>query len=108
MSDETKPGQNLDSGKTIDEKVTSPEAAPKAGVERKDAPHLTAEQAQALLEAIRGDRLETLFRLMLATGLRRNTHSRCQKASSAACSASNSKASRPPSSRPRNIRPGGP
>ena len=37
MSDETKPGQNLDSGKTIDEKVTSPEAAPKAGVEREDA-----------------------------------------------------------------------
>ncbi len=28
-------------------------------------------QAQALLEAIRGDRLESLFRLMLATGLRR-------------------------------------
>ncbi|MGR6963919.1 tyrosine-type recombinase/integrase [Geodermatophilus sp. URMC 61] len=37
----------------------------------KDAPHLTAEQAQALLEAIKGDRLETLFRVMLATGLRR-------------------------------------
>ncbi|WP_222272458.1 tyrosine-type recombinase/integrase [Modestobacter marinus] len=41
------------------------------GVERKDAPHLTAEQAQALLDAIRGDRLDALFRVMLATGLRR-------------------------------------
>jgi hypothetical protein len=41
------------------------------GVERKDAPHLTADQAQGLLEAIRGDRLETLFRLMLTSGLRR-------------------------------------
>jgi integrase len=40
------------------------------GVERKDAPHLTADQAQALLEAIRGDRLESLFRVLLATGLR--------------------------------------
>ena len=46
-------------------------AVRRPGVERKDAPHLTAEQAQALLEAIRGDRLETLFRVMLATGLRR-------------------------------------
>jgi integrase len=46
-------------------------AVRRPSVERKDAPHLTAEQAQALLEAIRGDRLETLFRLMLATGLRR-------------------------------------
>ncbi len=46
-------------------------AVRRPGVERKDAPHLTAEQAQALLEAVRGDRLETLFRLMLATGLRR-------------------------------------
>ncbi|SES66959.1 tyrosine-type recombinase/integrase [Geodermatophilus poikilotrophus] len=51
---------------------SNPAAAVKRpSVERKDAPHLTAEQAQALLEAIRGDRLETLFRLMLATGLRR-------------------------------------
>jgi integrase len=41
------------------------------GVERKDAPHLTADEAHALLEAIRGDRLESLFRVMLATGLRR-------------------------------------
>lgn len=40
-------------------------------VERRDATYLTAEQAQRLLEEIRGDRLEALFRLMLATGLRR-------------------------------------
>src|SRR3712207_372782 len=47
---------------------SNPAAAVKRpGVERKDAPHLTAEQAQA----IRGGRLETLFRVMLATGLRR-------------------------------------
>lgn len=46
-------------------------AVRRPGVERRDAPHLTAEQAQALLEAIRGDRLEPLFRVMLATGLRR-------------------------------------
>jgi integrase len=46
-------------------------AVRRPGVERKDAPHLTAEQAQALLEAIKGDRLECLFRVMLATGLRR-------------------------------------
>ncbi len=46
-------------------------AVRRPGVERKDAPHLTAERAQALLEAIRGDRLESLFRVMLATGLRR-------------------------------------
>ena len=51
---------------------SNPAAAVKRpGVERKDAPHLTAEQAQALLDAIRGDRLESLFRVMLATGLRR-------------------------------------
>jgi hypothetical protein len=36
------------------------------GVDRKDAAYLTAEQAQTLLEAIRGDRLDGLFRLMLA------------------------------------------
>jgi integrase len=41
----------------------------KRGVERRDAAYLTAEQAQRLLETIRGDRLEGLFRLMLATGL---------------------------------------
>lgn len=40
-------------------------------VERRDAAYLTAEQAQRLLDAIRGDRLEALFRIMLATGLRR-------------------------------------
>ncbi len=40
-------------------------------VDRKDAAYLTADQAQRLLEAITGDRLEPLFRLMLATGLRR-------------------------------------
>ncbi|SDZ13655.1 integrase [Geodermatophilus africanus] len=51
---------------------SNPAAAVKRpGVERKDAPHLTADQAQAQLKAIRGDRLEVLFRLMLATGLRR-------------------------------------
>ncbi len=46
-------------------------AVRRPGVERKDAPHLTAEQAHALLDAIRGDRLDGLFRVMLATGLRR-------------------------------------
>ncbi|MCW2531406.1 MAG: integrase family protein [Blastococcus sp.] len=40
-------------------------------VERRDAAYLTADEAQHLLEAIRGDRLDPLFRLMLATGLRR-------------------------------------
>jgi integrase len=40
-------------------------------VERRDAAYLNADQAQQLLEAIRGHRLESLFRLMLATGLRR-------------------------------------
>src|SRR3954453_199709 len=40
-------------------------------VERKDAGYLSAQQAEALLEAIRGDRLEALYRVMLATGLRR-------------------------------------
>jgi integrase len=40
-------------------------------VERKDARYLSAQQAEALLEVIRGDRLEALYRLMLATGLRR-------------------------------------
>jgi integrase len=46
-------------------------AVRRPGVERRDAHHLTVAQAQALLEAVRGDRLESLFRLMLATGLRR-------------------------------------
>ena len=40
-------------------------------VERKDVAYLTAEQAQRLLEELRGDRLEALYRLMLVTGLRR-------------------------------------
>jgi integrase len=40
-------------------------------VERKDAGYLSAQQAEALLEAIRGDHLEALYRVMLATGLRR-------------------------------------
>jgi integrase len=40
-------------------------------VDRTDAAYLTIEHAQLLLEVMRGDRLEPLFRLMLATGLRR-------------------------------------
>lgn len=40
-------------------------------VERRDAAYLTAEEAQYLLEAIRGGGLDPLFRLTLATGLRR-------------------------------------
>jgi len=40
-------------------------------VDRRDAAYLTADDAHRLLEALRGDRLEPLFRLMLATGLRR-------------------------------------
>jgi integrase len=39
--------------------------------ERKEAGHLPAAEAQRLVDAVRGDRLEALFRLMLATGLRR-------------------------------------
>ncbi len=39
--------------------------------ERTEARYLTAEQAQRLLLAVAGDRLESLYRLMLATGLRR-------------------------------------
>src|SRR4051794_38706388 len=46
-------------------------AVRRPGVERRDAAHLTTAQAQALLDAIHGDRLETLFRVMLRTGLRR-------------------------------------
>ncbi len=38
---------------------------------RTDAAYLAREQAERLLEAIRGDRLEALYRLLLATGLRR-------------------------------------
>jgi integrase len=40
-------------------------------VEGQDAAYLTADDAHRLLDAIRGDRLEALFRLMLTTGLRR-------------------------------------
>jgi integrase len=40
-------------------------------VARRDATYLTAEEAHQLLEATRGNWLEPLFRLMLATGLRR-------------------------------------
>jgi integrase len=40
-------------------------------VDRRGAAYLTVDEAQHLLEAIRGDRLDPLFRLMLATGLRR-------------------------------------
>ncbi|WP_299960189.1 site-specific integrase [uncultured Modestobacter sp.] len=39
--------------------------------QRKEAAHLDAAAARRLLDAVRGDRLEALFRLMLATGLRR-------------------------------------
>lgn len=39
--------------------------------QRKEAAHLDAAEAVRLLDAVRGDRLEALFRLMLATGLRR-------------------------------------
>ncbi len=46
-------------------------AVKRPAVERTDAAYLTAEQAQHLLGVMRGDRLEPLFRLMLATGLRR-------------------------------------
>ncbi len=46
-------------------------AVKRPAVERKDAAFLTAQQAERLLDALRGDRLETMYRLMLATGLRR-------------------------------------
>ena len=39
--------------------------------ERTEAVYLTIDQAQKLLAVIAGDRLESLYRLMLATGLRR-------------------------------------
>lgn len=39
--------------------------------DQKDAAYLSVEQAQCLLAALAGDRLEPLFRLLLATGLRR-------------------------------------
>lgn len=41
------------------------------GVDRREAAFLSPVEAQRLLAAIRGDRLEALFRLLLATGLRR-------------------------------------
>jgi integrase len=47
------------------------EAVKRPGIERKDAAFLTANQAEALLDVLRGDRLEALYRVMLATGLRR-------------------------------------
>jgi integrase len=47
------------------------EAVRRPTAERTDAVYLSAEQAQQLLEVLRGDRLEALYRLMLATGLRR-------------------------------------
>jgi integrase len=40
-------------------------------IDPREARYLTVQQAQQLLDAMRGDRLECLFRLMLATGLRR-------------------------------------
>jgi len=46
-------------------------------VERRDAAYLTSEQARRPLETIRGTRLEGLFRLMLAAGLRRGRPSTC-------------------------------
>ncbi len=46
-------------------------AAKRPSVERQDAAYLTAPDAQQLLDALRGDRLEALFRVLLATGLRR-------------------------------------
>ena len=46
-------------------------AVKRPAVERTDATYLSVEQAQQLLGALRDDRLESLYRLMLATGLRR-------------------------------------
>ena len=46
-------------------------AVKRPAVERRDAAYLSGEQAQRLLDVIRDDRLEALYRLMLATGLRR-------------------------------------
>ncbi len=47
------------------------EAVKRPTVERTDAVYLSAEQAQQLLTVLLGDRLEALYRLLLATGLRR-------------------------------------
>jgi integrase len=46
-------------------------AVRRPAVDRQDASYLSVEQAQRLLGEVRGERLESLFRLMLATGLRR-------------------------------------
>ena len=46
-------------------------AVKRPAVERSDATYLSVEQAQQLLGALRDDRLEPLYRLMVATGLRR-------------------------------------
>ncbi|NAZ74942.1 tyrosine-type recombinase/integrase [Kineococcus sp. T13] len=46
-------------------------AVKRPAVERREATYLSAEQAQELLLAVRGDRIEPIVRLMLATGLRR-------------------------------------
>jgi integrase len=46
-------------------------AVRRPAVDRQDASYLSVDQAQRLIEEMRGDRLESLFRLMLATGLRR-------------------------------------
>jgi integrase len=46
-------------------------AVKRPSVNRRDATYLTVEDAQRLHDEMRGDRLEPLFRLMLATGLRR-------------------------------------
>lgn len=46
-------------------------AVRRPAVERQDAAFLTVDDAHRLLESMRGERLEPLFRLMLATGLRR-------------------------------------
>jgi integrase len=46
-------------------------AVRRPAVDRQDASYLSVDQAHRLLEEMRGDRLESLFRLMLATGLRR-------------------------------------
>ena len=45
-------------------------AVKRPSVDHSDAAYLTIEDAQRLLDEMRGDRLDPLFRLMLATGLR--------------------------------------
>ncbi|KQS64336.1 tyrosine-type recombinase/integrase [Modestobacter sp. Leaf380] len=52
--------------------TTNPTAAiRRPPVRRRDAAFLSVDDAQRLLEALAGERLEPLFRLMLSTGLRR-------------------------------------